>query len=122
MSTPQVQLTIDGTLVTVPAGTTIFDAARMNGIAIPTSCHQQNETPWASAAYASSTSARAYSQQRAFVPPRMEPLDLFAEGEKRPAHTGRASHGRSPRAVRPAAALRRLRARILARVEGHAIR
>ena len=31
--------------VTVPEGTTVFDAARMNGIAIPTLCHQQNETP-----------------------------------------------------------------------------
>ena len=40
-----VHLTIDGTPVTVPAGTTIFDAARMNGIPIPTLCHQQNETP-----------------------------------------------------------------------------
>jgi CRP-like cAMP-binding protein/Fe-S-cluster-containing dehydrogenase component len=40
-----VQLTIDGTTVSVPAGTTIFDAARMHGIAIPTLCHQQNENP-----------------------------------------------------------------------------
>ena len=40
-----VHLTIDGRPVTVPAGTTIFDAARMHGIAIPTLCHQQNETP-----------------------------------------------------------------------------
>src|ERR1019366_5540004 len=40
-----VQLTIDGTLVTVPKGTTIFDAARAQGIAIPTLCHQQNENP-----------------------------------------------------------------------------
>ena len=40
-----VQLTIDGIAVTVPEGTTVFDAARMNGIAIPTLCHQQNETP-----------------------------------------------------------------------------
>ena len=31
-----VQLTIDGLAVTVPEGTTVFDAARMNGIAIPT--------------------------------------------------------------------------------------
>ena len=38
-------LTIDGRAVTVPSGTTIFDAARLNGIAIPTLCHQQNETP-----------------------------------------------------------------------------
>src|SRR5207248_4028882 len=40
-----VDLTIDGRAVSVPAGTTVFDAARMNGIAIPTLCHQQNETP-----------------------------------------------------------------------------
>jgi len=40
-----VTLTIDNVQVTVPAGTTIFDAARMQGIAIPTLCHQQNETP-----------------------------------------------------------------------------
>lgn len=44
-TTPAVQLTIDGRSVTVPAGTTIFDAARMQGISIPTLCHQQNETP-----------------------------------------------------------------------------
>src|SRR3954469_21880655 len=41
----EVTLTIDEKQVTVPAGTTIFDAARMNGIPIPTLCHQQNETP-----------------------------------------------------------------------------
>src|SRR5271166_351115 len=40
-----VQLTIDGTVVTVPKGTTIFDAARGLGIPIPTLCHQQNENP-----------------------------------------------------------------------------
>src|ERR1700746_3776009 len=40
-----VTLTIDGREVTVPAGTTVFDAARLNGIPIPTLCHQQNETP-----------------------------------------------------------------------------
>ena len=38
-------LTIDGQAVTVPNGTTVFDAARLQGIAIPTLCHQQNETP-----------------------------------------------------------------------------
>ena len=40
-----ITLSIDGHEVTVPAGTTVFDAARMNGITIPTLCHQQNETP-----------------------------------------------------------------------------
>jgi CRP-like cAMP-binding protein/Fe-S-cluster-containing hydrogenase component 2 len=42
---PLVELTIDGRRVSVPAGTTIFDAARMHNIAIPTLCHQQNEKP-----------------------------------------------------------------------------
>ena len=45
MSNGQIQLTIDGQQVSVDPGTTIFDAARMNGIPIPTLCHAQNETP-----------------------------------------------------------------------------
>jgi CRP-like cAMP-binding protein/Fe-S-cluster-containing dehydrogenase component len=46
-STPpdQIDLTIDGRPISVPAGTTIFDAARLNGISIPTLCHLQNQTP-----------------------------------------------------------------------------
>ena len=40
-----IAITLDGRDVSVPKGTTIFDAARMNGIAIPTLCHQQNQTP-----------------------------------------------------------------------------
>jgi CRP-like cAMP-binding protein/Fe-S-cluster-containing dehydrogenase component len=40
-----VSLTIDGTPITVEAGTTVFDAARTAGIAIPVLCHQQNERP-----------------------------------------------------------------------------
>ncbi len=40
-----VDITIDGAPVRVAAGTTVFDAARMNGITIPTLCHLQNETP-----------------------------------------------------------------------------
>jgi CRP-like cAMP-binding protein/Pyruvate/2-oxoacid:ferredoxin oxidoreductase delta subunit/ferredoxin len=40
-----VELIIDGIPVSVPEGTTLFDAARSNGIPIPTLCHQQNETP-----------------------------------------------------------------------------
>ncbi len=45
MQAPPIELTIDGRKVIVPTGTTIFDAARMYGIRIPTLCHQQNETP-----------------------------------------------------------------------------
>src|SRR5271155_495028 len=44
-ATGLIELTIDGKKVAVPAGTSVFDAARMNDIAIPTLCHQQNETP-----------------------------------------------------------------------------
>src|SRR6201987_4328952 len=40
-----VEITIDGTAVRVPEATTVFDAARMEGIAIPTLCHLQNQTP-----------------------------------------------------------------------------
>ena len=40
-----ITLTIDGQEVTVQHGTTIFDAARVSGIQIPTLCHQQNENP-----------------------------------------------------------------------------
>src|SRR5712675_822875 len=40
-----IELTIDGAAVRVPEGTTVFDAARMQGISIPTLCHLQNQTP-----------------------------------------------------------------------------
>lgn len=40
-----ITLTIDGRDVEVPRGTTIFDAARVNNIPIPTLCHQQHQTP-----------------------------------------------------------------------------
>jgi CRP-like cAMP-binding protein/Fe-S-cluster-containing hydrogenase component 2 len=43
--TGMIDLTIDGREVSVPKGTTIFDAARLAGIPIPTLCHQQNQTP-----------------------------------------------------------------------------
>ncbi len=45
MAPATVKLTIDGKPLEVPAGTTIFDAARQLRINIPTLCHQQNETP-----------------------------------------------------------------------------
>ena len=45
MTPAMVSLTIDGVPVTVDAGTTVFDAARTLGIAIPVLCHQQNERP-----------------------------------------------------------------------------
>jgi CRP-like cAMP-binding protein/Fe-S-cluster-containing dehydrogenase component len=41
----QIALTIDGREISVPRGTTIFDAARLHGIPIPTLCHQQNQAP-----------------------------------------------------------------------------
>jgi NADH-quinone oxidoreductase subunit G/formate dehydrogenase alpha subunit len=42
----EVTLTIDGRQVTVPAGTTVLDAARQAGIFIPTLCHDPDLTPW----------------------------------------------------------------------------
>ncbi len=41
----EVRLVIDGQSITVPIGTTIFDAARTHGIPIPVLCHQQDITP-----------------------------------------------------------------------------
>src|SRR6266478_5586007 len=40
-----VDIILDGQPVRVSAGTSVFDAARMNGINIPTLCHLQNQTP-----------------------------------------------------------------------------
>jgi CRP-like cAMP-binding protein/Fe-S-cluster-containing hydrogenase component 2 len=40
-----IELTVDGKKVSVPVGTSVFDAARLNDIEIPTLCHQQNEKP-----------------------------------------------------------------------------
>src|SRR5271169_136452 len=45
LDVPLVELTIDDHPVIVPAGTTIFDAARTLNVKIPTLCHQQNEVP-----------------------------------------------------------------------------
>src|SRR3981189_1042362 len=40
-----INITIDGRAVSVPPGTSVFDAARISGIPIPTLCHLQNQTP-----------------------------------------------------------------------------
>ncbi|HEY2459779.1 MAG TPA: cyclic nucleotide-binding domain-containing protein [Candidatus Acidoferrum sp.] len=40
-----IDITIDGQPIRVPANTSVFDAARMHGISIPTLCHLQNEIP-----------------------------------------------------------------------------
>ncbi|MFY9803446.1 MAG: cyclic nucleotide-binding domain-containing protein [Candidatus Acidiferrales bacterium] len=44
-ATQPIEFTMDGKKISVPAGTTIFDAARMHDIGIPTLCNQQNEKP-----------------------------------------------------------------------------
>ena len=43
--TQSLTLTIDGRTVTVPAGTTIWDAARTLGIAVPVLCHDPRLPP-----------------------------------------------------------------------------
>src|SRR6184192_1259191 len=40
-----IEISIDGKSARVSSGTTVFDAARMNGINIPTLCHLQIQTP-----------------------------------------------------------------------------
>ncbi|HEV2057615.1 MAG TPA: cyclic nucleotide-binding domain-containing protein [Methylomirabilota bacterium] len=45
MTTDSIQLTIDGSSVTVPAGTTIYEAARTLGIEIPVLCHDPQMAP-----------------------------------------------------------------------------
>src|ERR1700726_80348 len=40
-----INLLLDGVAVSVPLGTSVFDAARIHGIPIPPLCHLQNETP-----------------------------------------------------------------------------
>ena len=42
---PVVSLTIDGTSIDVPAGTTIIDACKTLGIDIPTLCYLETLTP-----------------------------------------------------------------------------
>jgi NADP-reducing hydrogenase subunit HndD len=42
---PSITLTVDGTEVTVPAGTTILGACRQQGIDTPTLCYAENLTP-----------------------------------------------------------------------------
>jgi CRP-like cAMP-binding protein/Pyruvate/2-oxoacid:ferredoxin oxidoreductase delta subunit len=44
-TTTMIDLTIDGKPAQVPAGTTVYDAARLSGISIPTLCHLQSQTP-----------------------------------------------------------------------------
>jgi CRP-like cAMP-binding protein/Fe-S-cluster-containing dehydrogenase component len=45
IDTALVELSIDGRVTRVPVGTSVFDAARLNGITIPTLCHLQSQTP-----------------------------------------------------------------------------
>jgi len=44
-ATPEIELTIDGQVARVPAGSTVLDAARELGIEIPVLCHAQDQTP-----------------------------------------------------------------------------
>ena len=48
MSMANVNLTINGKALSVPAGTTILEAARANGIRIPTLCFLKELDPCAS--------------------------------------------------------------------------
>ena len=109
--TPEIQLTIDGKPVSVPAGTTIFDAARINGIPIPTLCHQQNENPVGvcrvcvvdvgQRVYAASCIRQAEAG--------MTVKTATEQVQGGAAHPDRIADVGPPRALRPAATLGRLR-------------
>ena len=108
-----IALNIDGRDVSVPKGTTIFDAARMNGIAIPTLCHQQNQTPvGVCRVCVVDVGARVY---RGLLHPRVraehEGHDRRAGRRPGADDAGRDADGGSSDAVRAPAAQRRLRAR-----------
>jgi bidirectional [NiFe] hydrogenase diaphorase subunit len=46
LSTSDIRLKIDGTEIVVPEGTTILEAAKLNGILIPTLCFLEGLTPY----------------------------------------------------------------------------
>ena len=108
-----IELTIDGTVVSVPQGTTIFDAARLNGIAIPTLCHQQNENPvgvcrvcvvdLGQRVYAASCIRQAE--------PGMKVQHRHRSGTERSSHAAGIVDGGPSCSLRASTAFRRLRAR-----------
>ncbi len=108
-----VELTIDGKKVAVPAGTTVFDAARMNDITIPTLCHQQNETP-VGVCRVCVVDVGA----RVFTASCVRPVEAGMVGDHRfrqskagPPHAGRVVDVRSSEPVRPRTTIGRLRTR-----------
>ena len=44
----EVKITLNGRQVSVPAGATILEAARLNGVEIPTLCHDDQLEPFSS--------------------------------------------------------------------------
>ena len=108
---PQVDLTIDGQPVRVPAGTIVFDAARMNGIAIPTLCHQQNETP-VGVCRLCVVDAGGRVLSASCVRPAEAGMKVTTNSEKvlaRAQNAARTADGRSSVALRAPAEIRRLR-------------
>ena len=105
-------LTIDGQAVTVPSGTTVFDAARLHGIAIPTLCHQQNETP-VGVCRVCVVEAGGRVLSASCVRPAEEGMTVATNSDKvreRAPHAARAVDGRSSVSLRSSEPVGRLRA------------
>ena len=109
----QITLSIDGRDVSVPKGTTIFDAARLNGIPIPTLCHQQNQTPvGVCRVCVVDVGARVYPASCIReCEPNMKVSTDRARRRQGADDAGRDADGRPSVPLRPPAAHRRLRAR-----------
>jgi len=97
-----IELTIDGKTVQVPPGTTVFDAARMNGITIPTLCHLQSQTPVGVCpplrrGYRARVLGAACVRP---VEPNMKVQDEFGKSPRRPEDPSGTFNVRSPLALR----------------------
>ena len=106
-----VELTIDGMKVSVPEGTTVFDAARSNGILIPTLCHQQNETPVGVCRVCVVDIEKARVLQASCVRPAENNMVVRTNSERvqqHAPHAGRDADGRSSQPLRAAAPVERL--------------
>ena len=103
--TPDITLTIDGLPVTVPAGT-VFDAARLNGIAIP-HLPPAKRTPVGVCRLAWSSRGRVYAAS--CIRPAEDGMKVHERRMQRPANADGTADGGSSLALRPTATIRRLR-------------
>src|SRR5439155_23030852 len=83
MTSDSIQLTIDGQAVNVPAGTTIYDAARGLGIEIPVLCHAPQMAPVGVCRVCTVDVAGARVLQGAGIRPREEGMVVQTSSDRR---------------------------------------